>query len=56
MNESAGVRKKFARARKAKEIMYPMIKIQKNGARCNGRVYLIIVDSSRRLNEWPRSL
>ena len=55
-NESAGVRKKLARARKAKEIIYPMIKIQKNGARCNGRVYLIIVDSNRRVKEWPRTL
>jgi len=55
MNESAGVRKKLARARKAKEIIYAMVKIQKNGARCKGRVYLITVDSSRRVNGRPRT-
>jgi hypothetical protein len=56
MNESAGVRKKLARAMKAKEIIYPTMKIQKNGARCNRRVYLITFDSSRRVNGRPRTL
>jgi len=55
MNASVGVRKKLARAKKAKEIIYPTIKIQKIGVRCNGRVYFMTIDSSRRVNERPRT-
>ena len=56
MKESAGVRKKLARAKKAKEIIYPTIRAQKSGGRCNGRVYLRTVDSRPKVNERPRTL
>ena len=57
-NESAGVRKELARAKKAKEMRYATIKTQKSGARCSrsDRVYRMTVDSSRRVHGRPRTL